>query len=184
MNRRSAKKENWKEIKLPVKGSATRYAISDQGNICSFREFIGDGRRLKGALVNGYPALKLKIKGKDFQHYVHKLVALHFVKKQGRGREYVIHLDFNKLNNSANNLRWATRSEMMAHQQDSPLVRSYREKTKKIGSKLTAGQVSIIKRKIFSLHRRQRLKDIAAQFGISEMQLYRIKSGENWGHVG
>ena len=24
---------------------------------------------------------------------------------------------------------------------------------------------------------------IAKQFGISEMQLYRIKSGENWGNV-
>ena len=24
---------------------------------------------------------------------------------------------------------------------------------------------------------------IAKQFGISEMQLYRIKSGENWSHV-
>jgi hypothetical protein len=27
------------------------------------------------------------------------------------------------------------------------------------------------------------LKKIAEQFDISEMQLYRIKSGENWGHV-
>jgi hypothetical protein len=27
------------------------------------------------------------------------------------------------------------------------------------------------------------LKMLAKQFGISEMQLYRIKSGENWGHV-
>jgi hypothetical protein len=27
------------------------------------------------------------------------------------------------------------------------------------------------------------MKQIAEHFGISEMQLYRIKSGENWGHV-
>ena len=27
------------------------------------------------------------------------------------------------------------------------------------------------------------MRIIAKQFGISEMQLYRIKSGENWGHV-
>jgi hypothetical protein len=27
------------------------------------------------------------------------------------------------------------------------------------------------------------MKQIADHFGISEMQLYRIKSGENWGHV-
>jgi hypothetical protein len=27
------------------------------------------------------------------------------------------------------------------------------------------------------------MKQIAEQFDISEMQLYRIKSGENWSHV-
>jgi hypothetical protein len=27
------------------------------------------------------------------------------------------------------------------------------------------------------------MKMIAKQFGVSEMQLYRIKSGENWGWV-
>jgi hypothetical protein len=32
-------------------------------------------------------------------------------------------------------------------------------------------------------NRKTRLKLIAKQFGISEMQLYRIKSGENWGHI-
>jgi hypothetical protein len=40
-----------------------------------------------------------------------------------------------------------------------------------------------LKRKIFDPKRKSRLKIIAKQFGISEMQLYRIKSGENWGHV-
>ena len=30
---------------------------------------------------------------------------------------------------------------------------------------------------------RKTMKQIAEQFSISEMQLYRIKSGENWSHV-
>ena len=31
--------------------------------------------------------------------------------------------------------------------------------------------------------RKTRLKIIAKRFGVSEMQLHRIKTGENWGHV-
>jgi DNA-directed RNA polymerase specialized sigma subunit len=31
--------------------------------------------------------------------------------------------------------------------------------------------------------RKMTMKQIAEHFEISEMQLYRIKSGENWGHV-
>ncbi len=31
--------------------------------------------------------------------------------------------------------------------------------------------------------KKRRLKMIAKQFGVSEMQIRRIASGENWGHV-
>ena len=50
-------------------------------------------------------------------------------------------------------------------------------------SKLTEGRVRLRKKKIFDPNRKTRMRLIAKQFGISEMQLYRIKSGENWGHV-
>ena len=40
-----------------------------------------------------------------------------------------------------------------------------------------------IKKMLANPNRKTRLRLIAKQFGISEMQLYRIKSGENWGHV-
>ena len=51
------------------------------------------------------------------------------------------------------------------------------------GHKLTVAIVKQIKKKIFSKSRTQSMKAIAEQFRISEMQLYRIKSGENWAHV-
>ena len=68
-------KEQWKEISLGKKNPRTRYAISDQGNICSFHGKIGDGKQLRGTKVNGYKALKLKIDERDLQFYVHKIVA-------------------------------------------------------------------------------------------------------------
>ena len=51
------------------------------------------------------------------------------------------------------------------------------------GNKLTSSVVKIIKKRILNPNRKTRMKIIAKQFGISEMQLYRIKSGENWGHI-
>jgi DNA-binding Xre family transcriptional regulator len=40
-----------------------------------------------------------------------------------------------------------------------------------------------IKKILANPNRKTRMKIIARRFGISEMQLYRIKSGKNWGHV-
>ncbi len=178
-----SKNEKWKEIKIDVRKQRTRYAISDIGRICSFKEKISEGKVLKGTMVNGYPALKIKIGQTDYQFYVHKLVAEYFIAKGGKNKAFVIHTDYNKLNNKAKNLRWTTKEEMELHQQKSPGVKLYRERTRTKGHKLTAIKVRQIKQMIFSKDRRKLMKEIAAHFGISEMQLYRIKSGEHWGHV-
>ena len=50
-------------------------------------------------------------------------------------------------------------------------------------SKLTETKVKFLKRKLNDPNRRTRLKILARQFGVSEMQLHRIKTGENWGYV-
>ncbi len=176
-------KEQWKEIKLGIKFERTHYAVSSLGRIASFKGTLEDKKVLKGTRVNGYAALKLKIKDKDIQCYVHKLVAQHFHKKPDRKQTFVIHLDYNKLNNKVSNLKWASREDLNKHQQKSPVVKAYQAKRRLKGHKLTAGKVKEIKQKIFSDNRQLRLKDIASRFGISEMQLYRIKSGKNWGHV-
>ncbi len=179
----TTQKEQWKEIKLGIKFERTHYAVSNQGRIASFKNTLDNKKILKGTSVNGYAALKLKIKDKDIQCYVHKLVAQHFQTKPARKQSFVIHLDYNKLNNKTTNLRWASREELTKHQQKSPVVRAYQEKRKLKGHKLTANKVKEIKQRIFSDKRQMRMKDIASKFGISEMQLYRIKSGKNWGHI-
>jgi len=51
------------------------------------------------------------------------------------------------------------------------------------GHKQNATQVKRLKQKIFDPSRKTRYRILAKQFNISEIQLYRIKSGENWGHV-
>jgi len=150
---------------------------------------------LKGSLVDGYPVFRYKqfhkteggTKIKNKQLFVHKLVAEYFGAPSNEDQAFVIHMDYNKLNNHIDNLKWSTKREMELHQQKNPKVLKAREKRKENkpyqGHKLNATQVKRLKKKIFDPNRKTRLKIIAKQFGISEMQLYRIKSGENWGHI-
>ncbi|WP_335966852.1 HNH endonuclease [Galbibacter sp. PAP.153] len=99
--------------------------------------------------------------------------------------KFVIHKDHNRTNNDYTNLLWVNRKQLTEHNKNSPKMLAAKEKRKthRTYAKLTEAKVRLIKRKINDPNRRTRLKMIAKQFGISEMQLYRIKSGENWGSV-
>jgi hypothetical protein len=181
------KNEKWKELRMPKGALRFRYAVSNLGRIASFSKNIKDGKILKGTTIGGYPTLNIKPFGENKTYYIHKLVAENFLKKKGRKQQYVIHKNHDKLNNKSNNLKWADKDEMHKHQQKSPLVIKSREERMNRpiyeGHKLTAKSVKQIKKQIFNPNRRLTMREIAEKYGISEMQLYRIKSGENWGHV-
>lgn len=172
--------EQWKDIVFDDKiAKFEKYKISNYGRVLNCKgkeEFLANE-----SFINGYQTLPLKqeINKKSTSRYVHKLVAEHFLEK-GDGI-YVIHLNYDKLDNKVENLKWATKEEKEEHQFSNPeyLTRP----RKRTYSKLTEAKVRLIKRKIHDPNRRTRMKMIAKQFGISEMQLYRIKSGENWGSV-
>lgn len=177
---RNYRNEEWREIVFDDKiADNEKFKISNYGRILNCKsegEFL-----VTESFINGYQNLPLKQKrnGKSTSRYVHKLVAQHFL-EQNDGI-YVIHLDYNKTNNRLENLKWATKREKEIHQFSNP---EYLNKPRKrTYSKLTETKVKLIKRKIHDPNRRTRLKMIAKQFGISEMQLYRIKTGENWSTV-
>ena len=79
------------------------------------------------------------------------------------------------------NLLWANQAETTQHQSRNPSF--VNRETRYDSAKLTEGMVRVIKKKLFDPKRKTRLRLIAKQFGVSEMQLHRIKTGENWGHV-
>ncbi|MBL0339624.1 MAG: HNH endonuclease [Bacteroidetes bacterium] len=184
---KSAKNEEWKELKMPKGALRYRYAISNKGRIASFTDKINDGKVLSGTSIGGYPTLNVKPFGENKTFYIHKIVAELFIKKSSPKQKFVIHKDHKKENNAVKNLKWSTKEEMESHQQSSPLVLKAREDRMNRpvykGHKLTVGLVKQIKRKIFAKSRKQSMKEIAEHYDISEMQLYRIKSGENWSHV-
>ena len=75
--------------------------------------------------------------------------------------------------------------EVGSHQQNSPQKIAYkkRQANKTEGLKLNITQVRSIKEAINNPKRKLTYKQMAAKYGVSEMTLYRIKSGENWGKV-
>ncbi len=178
--------EQWREIIFEDERvdeiEKERLLISSFGRVKSYRgrrrnEISKEARLLKGSLTNGYNSIMVNFKdGRQRNKYIHKLVAQTFVPQRNEGEKYVIHIDYDKSNNKVSNLKWVDSKGRMAHQHQNPkrTLRNY---------KLTEGKVKMIKKKIFNPKRKTRMKMIAKQFGISEMQLYRIKSGENWGHV-
>lgn len=183
--------EKWKEFKVH-RSLKLRYAISNYGRLLSFTNKFEDGKLLKGGTIEGYKTFPYKIRTKDKVKgktlFIHKLVAEHFLTRKSDDHIFVLHLDRYRSNNSTGNLKWATKEEKLKHYKTSPFVIAARKKLiqhniQRDGHKLTSTKVMLLKKKIFDPKRKTRMKIIAKQFGISEMQLYRIKSGENWGHI-
>lgn len=183
--------EQWVEFKIDEK-SKLNYAFSNLGRLKSFSDNIENGRILKGSLSEGFLYFKYKrqidLKIKNFHIAVHQLVANNFVTKQSEEHQYIIHLDFDNANNHFANLKWVTYEEKIAHSKINPFILEGRIKgiaKRKIigGAKLTTTQVIRIKKTLNNPNRKTRLKIIAKRFNISTQQLYRIQTGENWGHI-
>ena len=173
--------EEWKTIVFDDNiDDNEKFKISNFGRIINCK--TSEETLVKKYYINGYQNLPVKQKknGKQTSRYVHKLVAEHFLDKNDG--LYVIHLDYDKTNNHVDNLKWATKREKESHQFSNPVYKTMVRK-KPSNTKLTETKVKLIKRKINDPNRRTRMKMIAKQFGISTMQLYRIKSGENWKSV-
>ncbi|AMC11435.1 hypothetical protein Lupro_09235 [Lutibacter profundi] len=176
------KNEIWKSYTQEHWSDDDEYMISNYGRVKKKKVYNSDWRLSPTSLVTGYKSFGIKKKGnlKSSSAYVHRLVAILFLERK-EDQKFVIHLDFDKTNNVASNLKWTNRVELNEHNKKNPVHK------KRLGrrtySKLTEGRVRIIKKKILDPNRRTRMRLIAKQFGISEMQLYRIKSGENWGSV-
>jgi hypothetical protein len=183
--------EEFKEIEVDY-SVKLRYAVSNYGRMVSFADEIKNGRLLKGAKSEGYKVFRFKIyrdkKILNSHLFICKLVAQNFLPKTSDDQLYVLHLDYCRNNDNVKNLKWATEAERLVHSQKSPLVIEARKKrvepaTAINGHKLTVTRVMVIKKLLANPRQTTRLKMIAKQFGVSEMQIRRIKSGENWGYI-
>lgn len=163
-----------------------RYAVSNQGRIASYKDdIIKTGKVLSGSLTTGYRTLNLHRPGNKGTLYIHREMAQLFLAKPSPHHRYVIHRNHYKLDNSLKNLRWATLEQMIAHQQESPAKKAYKEKqaNRTAGLKLTSSQVKTIKNIFRQKERKVTIRQLANRYNVSEMTMYRIKSGENWARI-
>jgi hypothetical protein len=190
--------EVFKEISLDEGDDKLQlfYAISNYGRLVSYRDKIENGRFIKGSLQDGYRVWHYRIyagTGDNKVFYRHrffyKLVAEYFLPQPSAEQKYILHLNYVRSNDHVRNLKWATYEEMIAHRYHSPTAIKVRKKNlpklleAKGGRTLTETQVILLKRKLLNPNRKTKMKILARQFGVTEMQLYRIRSGENWGDV-
>lgn len=169
-----------------------RYAVSNQGRLISFSEEFKDGNLLKGSISDGYKTFRYRkrVDGKPITKtlFIYKLVAEFFIPKDSEDQQHVIHLDYVRDNDTTKNLKWATYEQALLHRSKSPHVINSKKKLiehniKADGRKLTSTNVIHLKKLLNNPNNKTRIKMLAKQFGISEMQVNRIKRGENWSHI-
>jgi NUMOD4 motif/HNH endonuclease len=179
--------EVWKSLQFPGwKELRKKYAVSSHGRVASYTDdVLEDGKLLNGSLTTGYRSLNLHRPNSKGTIYIHREVAKLFQKKGSARHKFVVHTNHNKLDNRASNLKWATQEEVAKHQQKSPAKIAYKavQASRTVGLKLNATQVKSIKKLLEDPKRKLTYRQLAEKYGVSEMTLYRIKSGENWGRI-
>jgi hypothetical protein len=109
------------EIWKPVKDFEGLYEVSSLGRVKSLdreviysdgRVFKYSGNIMKHSINRGYHYVNLIKNTKPYSKKVHRLVAEAFVPNP-QNKTFIDHIDTDKDNNSADNLRWVTQSENM-----------------------------------------------------------------------
>lgn len=172
--------ERWKRIRI---SSTLKYDISDWGRV---RRLKKDGKYFYINTMTGHRYAQFvytdTITFKRIHLYVHLLVAKYFLPKQ---KGCLIHIDFNNYNNRVDNLKFVSFEEALNRR--SPLRHSRKDIYKKqfingvvkAHTKLTVKDIIKIKKDLPKLSTRE----LMVKYKISDSQVYRIKTGENWGYI-
>ena len=175
---RKIEDENWRA----VPDSNNRYHVSNYGRIKSFAYNKKEGQILKASEINGFKQVQLNIKKIQHKFYVHKLVAQIWISRPSDKHIFVTHLDGILKNNHISNLEWHTKETLVEKHREYAKLRPRTSNGQRVvrNSKLTESDIMLLKS---MLERGVVQAKIAKLFCISEMQVTRIKRGENWGHI-
>jgi hypothetical protein len=170
---------------LPIRRTPKghKYAVTNHGRVIRFgKDPAADGVLVKATVdvPFNYERVYIQNNGKRTSVLVHRLVAQFFLPKPEKGQLFIIHKDRNNRNNHPSNLKWVTKEEHVRHAMAGENWKKGRQSRSQV-YKLTEDRVRLIRKKISE--GKTRMKMIAKQVKVSEMQIYRIQSGENWGWV-
>lgn len=162
--------EEWKLIN----GFGNKYYVSNLGRVKNGNtNYIFKARPNK----TGYLRVPLSFNGKTIDLFIHKLVAKAFIVNDDPiNKTQVNHIDFNKNNNTVDNLEWCTPSYNTKH-----AFINNRKSNKGINNprtKLTIEQVN----EIIYLARNTKMsnREIGELFGLKRSAVSAIKTGKNW----
>ena len=169
-------KEIWKDIK----GYENLYKVSNLGNIRS----LGNGisRNSKRRLLRlkkektGYIRICLQKDGKRKYLSVHRLAGQAFIPNP-KNKPCINHIDYNRGNNSIENLEWCTYSENLYHSSE----KLSRKGTQNGASKLTEKQVIEIRQKYIPYKYNSGI--LAKEYNVSQSLILMIINHKIWCHI-
>lgn len=131
-------------------------------------------RLLKHAVGRGgYPRVALYVRGVVRHITVHQIVCRVFHGDRPRGKDEVGHIDGDRANPSATNLRWVTKAENYADRNGHG---THNQGERNGAAKLSEAHVEAV----FILSERMASRKVAQVLGISKSQVGNILRGEAW----
>ena len=179
---KNLKNEKWLKLSFSKATKKNRYEVSNYGRVKSINKATKNEVLILGSKTKrGFRSINVRLVDDAYGHlFIHRFVAEKFVKKSSKNSSYILHKDYDRNNNKWTNLKWASEQQWKNYIQQLP---SYIEGRKKLEKnyKLTSSKVKQIKKMLKS--GRNTKRKIALKFGVTETQIKRIETGENWGHV-
>lgn len=170
--------------KIPIVGKGMEF-------LGKFKYILEPEREMSYTLNNrGYLSVVVRKK----THMLHRLVAQAYI-PQPQGKDYVNHIDGNKLNNHVDNLEWCTIAENNQHARETGLHKTSKghklkyksDETKKIAlsnlkdkSKLTPEQVRYVRSVHVPRSKEFSSTALATKFGTSVAAMNKIIKGQTY----
>lgn len=169
-----------REVFEDLKGYEESYQISNQGRIFTKRRLDGNriiyGRELHPIITSdGYLKVDLTKNSETKKFYVHRLVAMQFIKNPDNLPQ-VNHIDGNKFNNTVSNLEWCTQTANLIHAKEHLLMQHGAARP---SAKLTEEQVI----EIYKLKGVLSAKEIGEHYGVSKNTINVILRGKKWSYL-
>lgn len=176
-----SKQSLFNEIWVPIPGYLGRYEVSNLGRVKKLslierggRNKIHPERIVCQILRRGYLSITLFDEhGKSYQTKTHRLVALAFI-PNSNNKPYINHKDFNRQNNSPENLEWVTPQENTDH-----MKLNGRTLIGTSNPAAVLNEESVIKIKAS----RMKVKELAELYNVSIPTIEAIRYGRTWKHL-